>query len=303
MCDIGGNIGLYFGISCLTFVEIWVYSCKMTFFSLSKSTTANSKLKTKIQTIFQRKGTQKQSQLQKRLKKIVFFFLSFISVYQVYNSIDSYFDYSVVKTVSLVRDNIIHFPLIVDCRDSAATNSYKDYLANKLNTSCLNYQLFDFLHPLSYYAKKPLAIWNDSSNFYGEYKHNDVWQKYDKRNPVMEYANLSALPTVFGICTMFKKVDLQYSRKKNFIHFRDRHFTYKNKCNLNQPNFILPQNQPFHVKHIFFIPSLIKVNIDIFRQTVIIFYQEWKMIHSKHWCHPFIITKPGTFMLNSVLRV
>uniref|UniRef100_T1J8N6 Uncharacterized protein n=1 Tax=Strigamia maritima TaxID=126957 RepID=T1J8N6_STRMM len=51
----------------------------------------------------------------------------------------------------------------------------------------------------------------------------------------MEFANLSTLPTVFGLCTMFKKVNRPYHPKKNYIHFKNRDYTRNYKCNINQP--------------------------------------------------------------------
>uniref|UniRef100_T1JFH9 Uncharacterized protein n=1 Tax=Strigamia maritima TaxID=126957 RepID=T1JFH9_STRMM len=121
LCDIGGNIGLYFGMSCLTIIEIFVHFHKMFFTSFNNKPKSYSKLREKIKMVLEKKlqETEKQSFVKKTLKITISLILLCISAYQIYYLIDSYFEYPLYKTVSLVRDDIIQFPLIITCDEES----------------------------------------------------------------------------------------------------------------------------------------------------------------------------------------
>uniref|UniRef100_T1JC02 Uncharacterized protein n=1 Tax=Strigamia maritima TaxID=126957 RepID=T1JC02_STRMM len=270
LCDIGGNIGLYFGMSCLTLVEIVVYCCKILFIKTNKRTIkADLELKEKIQTALQE--NKMKIKVKNRLKNIVVLFLILISIYNIYSSINSYFEYPLSNIVRLERDDLIRFPLIIDCRDNNGIYVAKIKLAVKLKTHCRNYHLFDLLHESSEFSNKPLELWNYSSNFDGIYKDGYSEEIYTNRNQVVKFANLSILSTIFGLCTVFKKDDLPYFPKKNNLYFSDRYSTSRARyyCNPYQTNFILPQNQFFHPKHLFYVHRTSEMKIDISRQTFV----------------------------------
>uniref|UniRef100_T1IZ33 Uncharacterized protein n=1 Tax=Strigamia maritima TaxID=126957 RepID=T1IZ33_STRMM len=219
LCDIGGNIGLYFGMSCLTLVEIFFYCCKS------------------------------------------------FAIYYIYNLVDSYLDYPLYTVVTLFKDEIIHFPLIIECGETSRILEAKADLANRLKTNCHHFQLFDLLHELSQFANNPIALWNASSNFHIHKNFRIQMLKSDPDIYEMSCANISIISTPFGICTAFNKADMSFSTNKNMVYLDNKFNDYE--CNQNQAHFILPQNHHFHPKYIYHVPSNFHTTIDISRQTFI----------------------------------
>uniref|UniRef100_T1JF29 Uncharacterized protein n=1 Tax=Strigamia maritima TaxID=126957 RepID=T1JF29_STRMM len=167
LCDIGGNMGLYFGMSCLTLVEIFVHCSKLPCINFKKTTTANSKMRNKIQTILEKNQKEKKQSFPKKILKIsIKLFLVLISLYYIYNLIDSYLQYPLFKTVSLIRDPIIQFPLIIVCGESSEITNAKRNLAKQLNSNCELLQFVDLLHKSSQFANKPLQLWEASTLMY-----------------------------------------------------------------------------------------------------------------------------------------
>uniref|UniRef100_T1IVW1 Uncharacterized protein n=1 Tax=Strigamia maritima TaxID=126957 RepID=T1IVW1_STRMM len=238
LCDIDGNIGLYFGMSCLTLVEIFVYCSKMAF---DKTPKVDCQLKTKIMTILEIEQKKRRKPVKKILKNTISLLLLFVSVYYIFNLINSYFEYPLLKTVSLIRDDKIKFPHVIACGESNKIIEAKIKLAIKqLKNVCDHYQLIDLLHEFSQFSKYPLLLWNASNAF-------DSYEKF-RRELLMvsgqsildsNYGNLSTVSTLFGICTSFKKIDMPFSPNTNklFIPYvgnvENAHRRYR--CNKDQP--------------------------------------------------------------------
>uniref|UniRef100_T1IVZ0 Uncharacterized protein n=1 Tax=Strigamia maritima TaxID=126957 RepID=T1IVZ0_STRMM len=212
--------------------------------------------------------TEKQSFVKKTLKITISLILLCISAYQIYYLIDSYFEYPLYKTVSLVRDDIIQFPLIITCdEESHEILNAKKNLAKQLNTDCDRYQLWDLLHQSSQFANKPLQLWNASSTFND---HNNFLkmflEKYGKNVVDQKFANVSVISTIFGICNVFTKNDMLFFQKSNELNiFNEKTST----CNSNQTHFIISENQNFHPKYLFYMPTYFSPVVEIMRQTLI----------------------------------
>uniref|UniRef100_T1JBK6 Uncharacterized protein n=1 Tax=Strigamia maritima TaxID=126957 RepID=T1JBK6_STRMM len=215
LCDVGGYLSLYTGLSCTSIVKLLFHDLKKTFQKLLFSVKKNHFEKKVISNISIMLKEKKEVPHLDKIK-IIFILLSFsVCCYIISIRVKDYFKFPVYVTIVLVQDRYIQPPTIVFCSENSDMYEKKEkfIMSNHTfhNVKCI--EDVDILDLLIQFENDADQLWEATGDLANYEMAVQMGKNFGKKSKtfVPNFGNLSYLDTVFGRCIKVESGSMEYN--------------------------------------------------------------------------------------------
>uniref|UniRef100_T1J410 Uncharacterized protein n=1 Tax=Strigamia maritima TaxID=126957 RepID=T1J410_STRMM len=213
MCDIGGYLSLYTGISCMTILGSIILNIqngyqRAIFYRKNKSrfekiVIRKTKRLWKTKTSGSNHHDEPGLKIAPTIKTFVIFCFFLCCCFFMYHRIAIYVEYPVYETIELTQDKYIQIPNVVVCSYADRINEEKEKMIKYRQLNVENIDFLDLLDFPSKYANDTFKLWQATGDMENFQSAEVIASAYLSENLALiklRFGNMSYFDTVFGKC-------------------------------------------------------------------------------------------------------
>uniref|UniRef100_T1JF11 Uncharacterized protein n=1 Tax=Strigamia maritima TaxID=126957 RepID=T1JF11_STRMM len=275
LCDIGGSMSFYIGVSCLSLVDVITWAIdkqkQLFLFHFKKKTKFEIKVINRVQNVMNQQpaiNNSIQYNLVIKFKKMFVFLMWGICSYLIYHQCMAFTTYSTYQTIALVQEEYIQIPPFVVCTQPDAIYEEKEKIRQINNTCVEDIDILDLLDKPSIFAGKADYLWQESSDMDTFDNAELMAEQIKSLVSIINYdlANKSSISTVFGKCIHFESAAQRYTPRDNAVYI-----PYQSeglKCNSISNLFLMQTSERINIKPFSMQPLNSWMFVEFFKQTV-----------------------------------